>query len=288
MSTNWLRLWHDMPTDPKWRTIARASKQRIGDVMAVFLHVLVCASNASERGRTQSMCSEDIASALDLETEQVEAILQAMQGRVLDGDRVRGWEKRQPNREDGSAERAKAWRESNKRAKKGQENAGQTQANASERTPNAPDTDTDTDTERAKAGAARAEGAGADVPEAPAPAAEQPAPTLSGETCRRLVKLGMFPVNPEHPALLDLLRDGATPDAIEATARELMARGGVPRFQLLLATVRGRMEDVAAGIKTGRQIRAGPARASIATPLPAPGSYGPSDIPEDWPAEVAQ
>lgn len=50
--TAWLRLWHDMPNDPKFRTIARISGQRIGDVIAVFLHVLVDASaNANERGR---------------------------------------------------------------------------------------------------------------------------------------------------------------------------------------------------------------------------------------------
>ena len=110
MSNQWLRLWHEMPSDPKWRTIARASSQRIGDVMSVFVHLLVAASTATERGRTQSFSCEDVASALDLETAQVEAIVSAMQCRVLDGDRLRGWDKRQPAREDGSAERARAWR----------------------------------------------------------------------------------------------------------------------------------------------------------------------------------
>lgn len=140
MANQWLRLWHDMPTDPKWRTIAKASGQRIGDVMAVYCHLLVCASNASERGRTQSFNAEDVASALDLETEQVEQIVGAMQGRVLDGDVVAGWDKRQVAREDGGAERAKAWRE----AKKAE----------AERTPNAgernqtPDKDKDTDKDK--------------------------------------------------------------------------------------------------------------------------------------------
>jgi len=114
MANQWLRLWHDMPTDPKWRTISKASGQRIGDVMAVYVHLLVCASNATERGRTQSFNSEDVASALDLDTEQVEQVIAAMQGRVLDGDLLKGWENRQVAREDGSAERAKAWREAQK------------------------------------------------------------------------------------------------------------------------------------------------------------------------------
>jgi len=129
MANQWLRLWHDMPTDPKWRTVAKVSGQRVGDVMAVYLHLLVCASNATERGRTHSFNCEDVASALDIETEQVGAIVDAMQGRVLDGDQVAGWGKRQSAREDGSAERAKAWRE----AKKAEVNALRTQANAAER-----------------------------------------------------------------------------------------------------------------------------------------------------------
>lgn len=122
MANQWLRLWHDMPTDPKWRTIAKVSKQRIGDVMAVYLHMLVTASNATERGRTQSFSCEDVASAIDLETADVAAIVDAMQGRVLEGDRVSGWEKRQAAREDGSAERAKAWREEQKALKQTQQN----------------------------------------------------------------------------------------------------------------------------------------------------------------------
>lgn len=126
VANQWLRLWHDMPTDPKWRTIAKASGQRIGDVMAVYVHLLVCASNATERGRTQSFNAEDVASALDLETDQVSAIVEAMQRRVLDGDKVAGWDKRQVSREDGAAERSKAWREAEK-AKK------QTQLSATER-----------------------------------------------------------------------------------------------------------------------------------------------------------
>lgn len=133
MANQWLRLWHDMPNDPKWRTIARVSKQSIGNVIAVYMHLLVNASNASERGRTENVCSEDIASALDIETEQVDAILSAMQGRVMDGELISGWHKRQPEREDGAAERAKAWREAKKAEKQAPENADQTQPNASER-----------------------------------------------------------------------------------------------------------------------------------------------------------
>lgn len=126
MSIQWLRLWHDMPNDPKWRTIARAAKQPISCVIAVYLHLLVAASaNANERGRTQTEHAEDIASALDMESEQISQIINAMQGRVLEGDLVSGWDKRQVEREDGSAARAKAWREAQKELKRTQANAGE-------------------------------------------------------------------------------------------------------------------------------------------------------------------
>lgn len=165
MANSWLRLWHDMPNDPKWRTIARKSGQRIGDVIAVYLHVLVNASSASERyespgnasvtqgnvgkrGRIKNLCADDIASSLDLEIDQVEQILSAMQGKVLDGELVTGWAKRQPKREDDSAARVKACRDrkrAEKEGAKGQEKQGETPGNAGVTQGNAPDTDKEKD-----------------------------------------------------------------------------------------------------------------------------------------------
>jgi hypothetical protein len=74
-----------------------------------------------------------------MDTEQIDSIIAAMQGRVLDGDMVSGWSKRQVEREDGSAERAKRWREAQKEGKR-------TQPNASERE-QTPDKDKDKDKE---------------------------------------------------------------------------------------------------------------------------------------------
>lgn len=99
MSNMWLRLWHDMPNDPKWRTVARVSKQPVSLVLSVFLHLLVDASRNVTRGHA-SVTHEDLASALDCDELQISAILEAMQGRVLDGMNLMGWEKRQPKRED--------------------------------------------------------------------------------------------------------------------------------------------------------------------------------------------
>ncbi|HBN0575650.1 TPA: phage replisome organizer, partial [Escherichia coli] len=109
MANAWLRLWHDMPNDPKWRTIARVSGQPIATVMAVYIHLLVSASRNVTRGH------------IDVTTEEViDSILQTMQGRVLDGDLITGWEKRQVLKEDNGnisqtakspAERKRAQRE---------------------------------------------------------------------------------------------------------------------------------------------------------------------------------
>ena len=138
--TSWLRLWHDMPTDPKFRTISKVSKQPLCAVLAMYTFLLVDASNATERGRTHAN-DEDVASAIDLEINQVRVIREAMQGRVLDGNYLTGWEKRQPKREDNSSERSKTWREEQKNRKETERN--RTQPNAEKR----PDTDTDTDTD---------------------------------------------------------------------------------------------------------------------------------------------
>ena len=121
---DWLRLWHDMPNDPKWRTIARVSGQPISLVQAMYVHLLVDASRNVTRGHV-TVTKEDIASALDVTDDQVEAVFSAMQSRVLDGDKLTGWEGRQPKREDAgnpetgaksAAERKRAQRERERNA----------------------------------------------------------------------------------------------------------------------------------------------------------------------------
>lgn len=108
----WLRLWHEMPTDPKWRTIARRSGQPISTVLSVYTFLLVNASaNEDERGVLKNWSDEDVASSLDISEEDVSCIRREMQGRVLDGDRLTGWDKRQPKREDDSSERVRRYRE---------------------------------------------------------------------------------------------------------------------------------------------------------------------------------
>ncbi len=50
--SQWVRLWDDMPTDPKWRVIARRSGRPLSEVISVFVFMMTNAgANATERGR---------------------------------------------------------------------------------------------------------------------------------------------------------------------------------------------------------------------------------------------
>ena len=99
MANQWLRLWHDMPNDPKFRTIARVSKQPIALVMSTYIHLLVNASQHVTRGHTD-VTIEDVATALDVDESQINDIMDVMEGRVIKDGVLLGWDKRQPKREE--------------------------------------------------------------------------------------------------------------------------------------------------------------------------------------------
>lgn len=113
MKMDWLRLWHEMPIDPKWRVVSRRSGRPTSEIIAVYTMMLVNASQSCERGSLERWDDEVVAAALDMETDQVLAIREAMQGVVLEGNHLTGWERRQPEREreDNSNERVRRWRE---------------------------------------------------------------------------------------------------------------------------------------------------------------------------------
>lgn len=116
---DWVRLYHDMPADPKWRVIAKKAGQRIGDVIAVYTFVLCNgSSNAVKRGVTHGFVAEDVAAAIDVQEGDVIAILDAMEGKVLKNGQLLGWEKRNPIREDCSTERVRKHRETVRNAMK--------------------------------------------------------------------------------------------------------------------------------------------------------------------------
>lgn len=106
----WLRLYHDTPNDPKWRLVAVRSGQPVGNVLAVWMSMLVCASEAEQRGTLEGWDDELAAVVLGYTPAAVTSIRSAMQGLVLDGAALTGWDKRQRNG-DGSAERVRQYRE---------------------------------------------------------------------------------------------------------------------------------------------------------------------------------
>jgi hypothetical protein len=143
----WVRLWLEMPNDPKWRTVARRAKAEVPQVISVYVCMMTNAAASDDRGTLDGWDDEDVAMLLDMEPETVSAIRVAMQGKVLDGEYLTGWEKRQPKREDSSADRTSRYREK-QRATRG--DAPVTQCDASVTRSDAPETETDSDKETDK------------------------------------------------------------------------------------------------------------------------------------------
>lgn len=122
---SWWRSWHGAPTDPKWLAIAQRAQANAhernrtqinaGTVSAIVWALLDHSSQASARGSISSFDVESYAAFSGFPVEIVTAIIDAMKAKsIIKSDRFTAWEKRQPRREDGSAERAKNWRERNR------------------------------------------------------------------------------------------------------------------------------------------------------------------------------
>ncbi len=114
--TDWFRSWHGAPTDPKWVLIGRKASispaLASGIAWALFDH----ASQATPRGCVSGFDCEVYAAWGGIDDTQVFACVQAMKDRGMIGEdgMLAAWARRQPSREDGSAERAKDWRERKK------------------------------------------------------------------------------------------------------------------------------------------------------------------------------
>ena len=135
----WLRWHHGAVADDKWPLVARRSGQSVAVVVAVWASLLECASQAEDRGSIDEFDPESMDALLQIEDGATKAVLDALcsgkKPRIADG-RIVNWGKRQPLREDGSAERSREWRE-----RKREEKLNESQElNADERATNAPQT----------------------------------------------------------------------------------------------------------------------------------------------------
>ena len=115
MANSWLRLWHDMPTDPKFGTVARVSGEHITLVLSVYLHLLVDASRNVTRGHV-TVTDEDLATALNVTDEQIAKVRAAMEGRLVANGVLLGWDKRQVKREDAGDEETGAKSQAQRKA----------------------------------------------------------------------------------------------------------------------------------------------------------------------------
>jgi hypothetical protein len=253
-----------MPNDPKWRTIARASGQRIGDVMAVYCHVIVTASQNVTRGHVH-VVTEDLASALDMQESDVQAILDAMQGRVLDGEKVAGWEQRQPKKEDAgdeksgaksAAERKRAQREREREMELSQHESREVTNGHDESRNVTLDKDTDKDTDKNKEQIHTAQSDDCTpVPEQPAKAPKEPRPEYL--SAKDLIAAGLSESSAvELHALRKRKRAPLTPRAWEGMNREFVKAGMTAEQGVVYLLEKGWQSFEASWVKTG------PARSS--------------------------
>jgi len=247
---DWLRLWHDMPNDPKWRTIARLSGESIALVMSTYVHLLVDASRNVTRGHV-NVTVEDIASALDVTDDQIAVILKAMEGRVLADGTILGWDKRQPKREDSGSEITGA-KSSTQRKKEQRERqkpvsdapvvasktADVTLCHAQSR---------NVTTEEIRLEEIREEKNTQTPPAVTFVTSTDLSPgvTKAGAVCVVLKSEGIPAVNPGHPELVALLAAGADVGIFSAAA-QTAKKAGKHEFAYVLGIVKRQMASAAA------------------------------------------
>lgn len=253
---DWLRLWHDMPNDPKWRTIARLSGEPVALVMAIYVHLLVDASRNVTRGHV-TVTPEDLASALDVTETQIQAVVNSMEGRVIENGSLLGWEKRQPKREDSgnektgaksAAQRKKEQRERDRLATS-QAQPSQTVTTSHEESRNVTTDEIRLDTEKIR---------GIGIPtfvaeEEEVFSAQNASATKAVWVCKLMKSVGVADVNPSNQTLLTLLEAGATQHEFRAAAVKAVAM--TKGFKYALAIVSGERADAA---ETAKSLHRGP------------------------------
>lgn len=114
----WFRWWHGTLTDPKFQWVARKSGQSFTAVIALWVALLERASSVTQgdasvtRGDVTGFDCDDHDVLFGLDDGSCALIFGAFlaKGMIVDGV-IANWEKRQPKREDSSAERTRAYRE---------------------------------------------------------------------------------------------------------------------------------------------------------------------------------
>lgn len=101
---DWFRWHHGSVTDPKFQLVAKKAKASVAEVVAVWAYVLETASQNPKRGHVEGLDAEAIDLALGMDDGTTAAILAVLNDRgILSEGRIAAWEKRQPKREDDTA-----------------------------------------------------------------------------------------------------------------------------------------------------------------------------------------
>jgi hypothetical protein len=213
-SLSWWRSWHGAPTDHKWAVISARSGVKVGIVSAIAWALLDYASQQPDRGSMAGFDTEEYAVYSGFEEVEIVAVIQAMndKGIIKDG-RLTNWEKRQPKREDDSAERVRKFRA---------EKRNVTQGNAPERESES-DTESEEDKEKEREESKPQAASPLSPFDAIKDAIESRGIMLSGEA--------------DIKTVTELVKDGVTPEDILAGMQWKAANNGGKAIRYLSAIV---------------------------------------------------
>lgn len=251
MKEHWFRCYHGAPADPKWKVVAARASHTMSrhvtpaNVLAVWLCMMDCASQADPRGELLGWDDEDVGALLDIPADEVTAIRAAMQGKTLDGNRLKAWEKRQPKRErdDPSASSRKAAQ----RLRDSGENTEVAPSHATSRqvTPRGEERrEEEKREEKANLSVGKPEPSDSRASPAETPTARAEPGERTGQIAKLLRANGVRYVNPSHVLVLELAASGATDSEIVDMAKEAVERGK-PNLSWTCSTLLGRKRDAA-------------------------------------------
>jgi hypothetical protein len=105
---SWYKVLSGMTQDTKLAVVARRAGFRRGEVLAVWMTLLDCASLASPRGNVRGIDPEEIAATLECDTAAVASVMDALREKkmILPDGRLAGWDKNEGT----STPRTRAWR----------------------------------------------------------------------------------------------------------------------------------------------------------------------------------
>jgi hypothetical protein len=99
---DWFRAYHGMPYDPILGVVAKRVNTNSAEALAVLVALLDYASRNVPRGSLEGFDAEPVATALGLEPEMVEAMVDCLRAKrfITDENAIFGWEQLQPRAND--------------------------------------------------------------------------------------------------------------------------------------------------------------------------------------------